>query len=113
MIRADAVIEVAKIGMADAAAGNCDRNFAVTRRRDEGLANHRLIDRCHHPTMRRDSLSHLVSLFHRGPLVCQLRSIGYFGKLVQEYQISKPIFGLVGRAATTAPNRRTREMKRR
>jgi hypothetical protein len=96
MIRADAVIEVAKIGMADAAAGNCDSNFAVTRRRDEGLANHRLIDRCHHPTMRRDSLSHFVSLFYRGPLVCQLRSIGYFGKLVQEYQISKSDFRTCG-----------------
>ena len=43
MIGAYAVIEVAKIGMADAAAGDRDDDFALPGRRDEGLAHHRLV----------------------------------------------------------------------
>src|ERR1017187_5480811 len=92
MIGAHAVIEIAEIGVADAAAGDGDGDFAWARRRDESLAHHRLFHRCHHPTMRRDSLSHVVSLFFRQQLVCQLRSVPYFGKLVQKYQISKSDF---------------------
>ncbi len=104
MIGAHAVVEIAEIGMADAATGDRHDDLAVGRRRVERLADHRPIRRRHHPPMSLDALRHApfpVLPPPARPPACG--SVVSNGILVSEYQMSKPFFPACRRALGDGP----------
>ena len=88
MVGAHAVVEIAEIGVADAASGDCDDDLARAGLRGERFSAERRVHRRHHPAVSLNSLCHgaFSALSLRGGPVAP-RAAPVFGNLVRKYRI--------------------------